>query len=75
MKNLEGKRFKDAECDEDEHLGMQCRGGDRWRSAVYAKKVQHEERMDKDKRGPSYETYGVRASKGIEFEAILVHDH
>ena len=39
------------------------------------KKKQHEERMDKHQRWFQYETYGTRASRGIEFEALLVHDH
>ena len=38
MKNLEGMRYKGAECNEDEHVGMQRRGGDRWKNAAYAKK-------------------------------------
>jgi hypothetical protein len=50
-----------------EVIGEECR--------VREKKIQREERRIKDKRRSSYETYNARASRGIEFEAILVYDH
>ena len=57
-------RFNGTECNDVDVMG----GGMR-------KKIEHEERMDKDQRGLSYETYDGHTSRAIKFEDLLVHDY